>query len=266
MKKLISILLLAAMLLALTACGAAGKAEDTAAADKLREAAQKAEEATAAAEEAAAAAEEAAPAEETAAEAAEAAPAEEAEETYEAEEMIGEKSGNSYANETFGICAEFPDNWTVLDDEQTAQMLGLVADNFSEVDLAEQLRESGSLYDLYAMTVDQSGDNVNVVIEDLGVVNGIIIDEKKYLEIAEDQLETTFAQMGMTDVTLDKGTYSFAGEDHVSVLISGNYNGVPVYERMVLLKTGNYMGVVTAFSLDTARLDGIMGLFSAYEG
>ena len=60
--------------------------------------------------------------------------------------------------------------------------------------------------------------------------------------------------------------YSFAGKDHVSVLISGNYNGVPVYERMVLLKTGNYMGVVTAFSLDTARLDNIMGCFTAYEG
>ena len=124
--------------------------------------------------------------------------------------MIGEKSGNSYANETLGIRAEFSDNWTILDDEQTAQMLGLVADNFSEVDLAEQLRESGSLYDLYAMTVDQSGDNVNVVIEDLGVVNGIIIDEKKYLEIAEDQLETTFAQMGMTDVTTTAFPYTSA--------------------------------------------------------
>ena len=53
MKKWISILLLAAMLLALTACGAAGKAEDSSAADKLKEAAQKVEEATAAAEEAA---------------------------------------------------------------------------------------------------------------------------------------------------------------------------------------------------------------------
>lgn len=39
MKKWISILLLAAMLLALTACGAAGKAEDSSAADKLKEAA-----------------------------------------------------------------------------------------------------------------------------------------------------------------------------------------------------------------------------------
>ena len=247
------------MLLALTACGAAGKVEDTAAADKLKEAAQKAEAAAAAAEEAALA-------EETAAEAAEAAPTEEAEETYEAEEMIGEKSGNSYANETLGIRAEFPDNWTILDDEQTAQMLGIVADNFSEVDLAEQLRESGSLYDLYAMTVDQSGDNVNVVIEDLGIVNGIIIDEAKYLELAEKQLDTTFAQMGITDVTLDKGTYSFAGEDHVSVLISGNYSGMPIYERMVLLKAGNYMGVVTAFSLDTEQLENIMGFFSAFEG
>lgn len=254
MKKWISILLLAAMLLALTACGAAGKVEDTAAADKLKEAAQKVEEAVAA--------EEAAPAEE----AEEAAPAEETEEELDAEEMIGEKSGNSYANETLGIRAEFPDNWTILDDEQTAQMLGLVADNFSEADLADQLRESGSLYDLYAMTVDQSGDNVNVVIEDLGVVYGIVIDEAKYLELAEKQLDTTFAQMGITDVTLDKGTYSFAGEDHVSVLITGNYNGVPVYERMVLIKAGNFMSVVTAFSLDTARLDNILGCFSAYEG
>jgi len=258
MKKLISVLLLAAMLLTLTACGAAGKAEDTAAAEKLKEATQKIEEA-------AASAEESAPGQETPAEA-EPAPAADAEEELDAEELIGEKSGNSYANETLGIRAQFPDNWTILDDEQTAQMLGLVADNFSEVDLADQLWESGSLYDLYAMTLDQSGDNVNVVIEDLGVVYGIVIDEAKYLELSEKQVESTFAQMGMTDVTLDKGTYSFAGEDHVSVLITANYSGVPVYERMVLIKAGNFMSVVTAFSLDAARLDDIMGFFSAYEG
>ena len=68
------------------------------------------------------------------------------------------------------------------------------------------------------------------------------------------------------DDALWNKNYSFAGEDHVSVLISGNYSGMPIYERMVLLKAGNYMGVVTAFSLDTEQLDNIMGFFSAFAG
>ena len=186
--------------------------------------------------------------------------------TVEAEEMIGSKDGNSYSNKTIGIRAEFPDTWSVLDDEQTAQVVGAVADNFSETDLADQLRQSGSLYDLYAMALDQSGDNVNVVIEDLGVVYGLVIDEARYLELAEKQLGSTLEQMGITDVKLDKQNYSFAGQERLSVFITGNYSGVPIYERMVLIKAGSYMNVITAFSLDAARLDGIMGLFEAYEG
>ena len=180
--------------------------------------------------------------------------------------MIGSKDGNSYSNKTIGIRAEFPDTWSVLDDEQTAQVVGAVADSFSETDLADQLRQSGSLYDLYAMALDQSGDNVNVVIEDLGVVYGLVIDEARYLELAEKQLGTTLEQMGITDVKLDKQNYSFAGQERLSVFITGNYSGVPIYERMVLIKAGSYMNVITAFSLDEARLEGIMGLFEAYEG
>ena len=262
MKKLISILLLAAMLLALTACGAAGKAEDTAAADKLKEAAQKVEEAAAAAEEAALA-------EETVEEAAEAAPAEEAapvEEEQKAEEMIGEKTASTYVNEGLGIRAEFPANWTVLDDEQTAQVMGLVADHLSEEDLADQLRESGSLCDLYAMATDQSGDNVNIMIQDLGVLYGIVLDENRYTDLNMDQIEPTLSQMGMTDITMEKANVTFAGAEHPSILVSANYSGVPVYEQMVIFKAGNYMSAITVFSVDKARVDQILGFFSAFEG
>ena len=178
--------------------------------------------------------------------------------------MIGEKDGNSYANKVVGIRAVFPDTWTILDNEQTAQITGVVADNFSDTALADQLRDSGSLYDLYAMTLDGSGENVNVVIQDLGVLYGIVIDEERYLSLAEDQLSTALGQMGMEDVKLNKQSFAFAGQDRFSVLITATYNGIPVYERMVLIKSGNYMSAITAFSLDQARLDGIFDLFEAY--
>lgn len=254
MKKLICILLLAAMLPALTACGAAGSTDD-AAAKKIEEAiaaaADSASEQPAPAEEAPAAAEE------------ETAPAEE---ELEAEDLIGAKSGNIYSNEALGIRAEFPDSWTILDDEQTAQVLGVVADNFTELDLAEQLRESGSLYDLYAMAMNQSGDNVNVVIQDLGVLYGIVIDEEKYLDMNAEEVEKALSQMGMTDIRAERENYFFAGQEHLSVLVSAKYGGLTLYERLVLCKAGSYMSAVTASSLDQTHLDEILGFFSAYEG
>lgn len=250
MKKWISILLLAAMLLSLSACGAAGKTDS---ADKIKEAAEKAAEAAADASEP-----EAAPAEEE--------EAAEPEEEVAAEEMVGEKTASSYVNKGLGISAEVPDNWVVLDDEQTAQMMGLVADNFSETGLADQLRDSGSLCDLYALATDQSGDNVNIMIQDLGVIYGIVLDEDRYIDMNLGQLEPTLVQMGMTDISMEKETVSFAGSDHPAILISANYNGVAVYERLVALKVGSYMSAITAFSMDKDRLDGILGFFKAYEG
>ena len=241
MKKTICMLLTLVMLLALTACGSPAKpASPDTAAPKAAESAPAAE---------------TAPAEE-------AAPVEEA---VEAEDILGEKTETSYASKFLGIQATFPDNWTVLDDEQTAQVMGYVADVIDSEDLAELLRESGSACDLYAMAVDQSGDNLNIQLEDLGTLYGIVLSEEKYLEIAAPQLEDAMGQMGMENVQLEKGTYSFAGQDHVSVRLTATYSGVPIVERLVLLKAGNYMGVVTAFSLDESRVDAVLACFEPYS-
>lgn len=242
MKKIVCILLAAVMVLMMASCGAPRKTEpaDTDA-GKTEAEAQTNEEAAAAEE-----------------------PAKE--EEAKAGDMLGEKNGNSYVNKALGIRVDFPETWSLLDDEQTAQVFGVAMESFTDEALAEQLQKSGTLYDMYAMALDQSGDNVNITLEDLGVIYGIVIDEAKYIELAEKQLITSFEQMGMTNVQLEKGSYSFAGQDRTSVLLTATYSGTPIYERMVLIKTGSYMSMVTAFSMDAGRLDQIMGFFSAYEG
>lgn len=188
-----------------------------------------------------------------------------AEPEKDAAEVLGVKDGNTYANEFLGIMASFAEDWAVLSDEETAEAMGYVADNLENVELAEQLRSSGVVCDLYAMALDNSGDNINIQLENLGFLYGLTMSEDAYYKAAVPQLEDALNQMGLTNLSIEKETIDFAGEEHLSCLVSGEYNGVPLYERMVMLKAGSYMATVTAFSFDLQSAEAMIALFEAYD-
>ena len=71
--------------------------------------------------------------------------------------------------------------------------------------------------------------------------------------------------MGLTNVQVEKETIDFAGDEHVSCLVSGEINGAAIYERMVMVKAGNYMATVTAFSFDRDSVEAMIGMFEAYD-
>ncbi len=265
MKKIISILLLAAMLLTLAACGAKPAEPKTSSAlDKDISPAQAEEpvkEQEAEPEQAAEPQQEAEPRQEPASEP-EAESAEE--EKIDAQDMVGEKDATSYANKGLGIRVSVPATWQVLSDEQTAQLMGQLAENVDSESLAEALSTAGSMCDMYAVALDGGGDNVNITIEDLGILYGIALDEEKYLEIGLKNLEGSLGQMGITNIRVEKETFPFAGGDRFSALIKADFNGKPMYERMVLLKVGRYMGLVTSFSFDEGRMNDILNCFEAY--
>ena len=234
MKKWIA-LLLALVLLSMTACGAQAATETAVESAGEAPAAEEAAEAPAAQEEA----------------------------EVSAEDALGTKVDNVYASGMLGIRADFGDDWTILSDEEVAQVMGYTADSISDKDLAELLRNSGSTCDLYAMANDQSGDNVNIQLEDLGIIYGIALNEQKYAELAAPQLEKAFGQMGVSNIKIETGTYSFAGKDRVSLQITGETNGMTIYERMVLIKSGKYMATITAFSLQESSIDTVLNRFEA---
>ena len=179
----------------------------------------------------------------------------------EAEQALGETQGNSYASELLGIRASFSDSWYVLSPEETVQVMGIVADGVGEGALADQLREAGSTCDLYAVALDESGDNVNIQLEDLGALTGFLLTPKQYAEAALPQLSSALEQAGFRNIAIETEDYEFAGRSRVSFLLTGEVNGVPVYERMVLVKSGRYMATVTAFSMQAERLDSILAFF-----
>ena len=193
-------------------------------------------------------------------------PISEGKDSKEESEILGVKENNTYASEFLGIMAGFSEEyWYVLSNEETVEAMGYVADSLGNDDLAEQLRNSGTVCDLYVLSLDNSGDNINIQLENLGFLYGLAMSEEAYYKAAVPQLEEAFAQMGLTNVTVKQEKIEFAGSEHVSCLISGEYNGTMIYERMAMVKAGNYMATVTAFSFDRDSVDAMIDMFEAYD-
>ena len=271
MKKIVSILLIIGMLLSLAACGAVGKPAETAPTPAPEAAGPVSGEQNAPADEGNASFSKkgSAPAQATAAPPEETpVPAEESaapdEELIDAEDMLGESSGNRYANEMLGIQATLPDDWMILSKEQTAQVMGSIAENFTNEDFADQLRQVGSLCDLYAVALDISGDNMYIMLLDLGVAYGIVLDEGRFLDLMVQSSRQELSAAGIEVLEAEKEPYEFAGREAMSLRLMGAMGETSFYERIIPVKAGQYMGMIVSASAQESRVDRILGCFEPY--
>lgn len=176
--------------------------------------------------------------------------------------QMGEFADGIYSNDFLGICCEVGEEWTVYSDAQLAQLNGLVLDTMTDADIVEQLKKSNVAHLFYA-TADGGHRTVNVVLENVGLVNGVLLDEKTYMEISVEQLPTALQSMGLTNVTAVTATVSFAGKDHAAVQVHGKFSGVNFYEKIVCIKVGNYFGLVTVGSYHEDETDALLKMFTA---
>lgn len=183
----------------------------------------------------------------------------------DAEDVIGLKEDNVYISEFLGITASFGEDWYLCSDEEALQAMGYVADTLEDEDLADLLRESGAVCDLFAVALDGSNDTINIQLEDLGFLYGMVLSEEAYAKRALPMMEDGLEQMGLEKIRIDQETIDFAGEKHLSITVSGEMSGAVLYERMVLLKTGSYMATVTYASVGSQNADQLPELFRAID-
>lgn len=177
---------------------------------------------------------------------------------------IGTVQGGTYTNEFLGITCTLGEEWTIASEEELLDMAGLTADAIADEDLAETIQNSGLIYDFYA-TAQDGLISLNVVIEDLGVLYGLALDENGYLEASQEELAQAMESIGLEDGEVTIGTMTFAGQDHGCSQVVGTLYEVPFYETQVCVKVGNYMAVVTAASFQEDVTGDLLGMFTAVE-
>lgn len=172
----------------------------------------------------------------------------------------GRVNANKYTNKFAGISVELGADWTFMTDEQirqnNEQALGMLGDKYEEA-----LKNAATFTDMMA-TKANGTDTVNITFEKL-TGTYVLMTETQYADVSKNSLKSALESMGMTDVTLTSGTAPFAGKDHAYIAVSAKYTGIPVYERLAVVKCGNYMVVVAACTWQTDTCKAVLDAFKA---
>lgn len=174
---------------------------------------------------------------------------------------FGQTNGGTYTSEFLRIACTLPDGWTFFTQAQMQELNGAVYDMVGD-DLKKQLETSKVIYDMYATNVN-TAESVNIVLENMGIVYGTLLDEAKYVELSMNQLKTAMENAGVTNLVLEQNTVEFAGESRVGVLMTGTSEGIQIYQQQAVIREGTYMAVITATSYNENTLEQIIGNFSA---
>lgn len=225
MKKILSALIICAMMLALSSCGTTDsdvKGElNTGAVDTT--------------------------AETTAAE---------TEDSYE----INLAKENTYENKYFGFGVKLSDEWTFSTEEEILQMNQLTADMLDD-EMKKQLENANLLYEMQALK-DSGIENMGINIENLGPM-ALLYSEEEYIKNQEAELKKALEQIGYTNVTITVKEIEFVGEKHFAAEITGIYqDDISFSEELITVKHGTRFANISIFTFND-NLDQIISYFYA---
>lgn len=178
--------------------------------------------------------------------------------------LAGETVNNVYKNEFLGITCTLDEDWTVFNEEQLAQLVGVTLD-IMDNDALEAAMEKGAVVTAFFAQAMGGQLNMNISLERLNLVNGILLDEESYLAIAKDQVNSALSGMGLENITMENVKLQFAGQERHGLRLRGTLQGVDFYETLVCIKIGNYMANITACSVGADHTDSMLELFQKLE-
>ena len=173
----------------------------------------------------------------------------------------GVTDGNTYTNEYFGFAATLDENWTMLTEEQIAQITGQTAEALDDENLAKMYDDGKVVMEMYGVRSDNS--TVNITVENLGTINGAKYDESGYVDESLKQLPDQLSAGGFTDIKTEKTTVTFAGTEHDGITITASVQSTAVHEVLACVKVGNYVAVITAVTFGDSNPSEILDLFKA---
>lgn len=174
---------------------------------------------------------------------------------------LGTYQDGVYSNSFLGLECRVDEQWTVATEKELAELNGLVLDAMTDADLAAQLEKASVVHLFYAMA-DEGLVTMNVALENLGVINGVLLDEKSYVELSVKQVPAALEAIGLSGVTAEAEEMTFAGGSHWGVVIHGMLSDVNFYEKIVCVKVGNYLAAVTVGSYYEDITDQLLAKFT----
>lgn len=161
--------------------------------------------------------------------------------------QLGTINGGVYENSYLGVGISLDDSWDIYDEEQLAELIGLTAEQFDDEKYVEQLKNADMFYDFFA-SAEQGLVTVNIIIQNLGLIYGTVLDEDKIVDMSLEQMDEQLQSAGFSDISAEKITVDFAGAERTGIKSSSLYQGADYFTQQVFIKHGKYMAIFTVSS------------------
>lgn len=161
--------------------------------------------------------------------------------------QLGTINGGVYENSYLGVGISLDDSWSIYDQEQLAQLVGWTAEQYDDEKYAEQIKNADIFYDLFA-SADNGLVSINVIIQNLGLLYGTVMDEDKLVDMTLEQMNEQLQSAGFSDISAEKVTVNFAGAECAGIKASSIYQDTDYFTQQVFIKHGKYMAIFTVSS------------------
>ena len=153
---------------------------------------------------------------------------------------------NSYENAFLGIGCKLNDDWHTDVEGSEDETVG----------------EEGIVTDFLAAT-DDATQHISVIVQDMGLVYGAVMDEKSLIESALAGVEQGISEMDGEKVSIKIAEVDFCGDTHYAYDCSYERSGMPVFQKQIYLKKGKYLAVITFSTYLENTTDDMVKLFYA---
>ena len=166
----------------------------------------------------------------------------------------------TWQNAFAGIKCQLGDEWTLLSEEEIKANNEKALSAMGQ-DYAKAIKNASVFTDMMAKH-ENGKDTMSITFEKLNTLTKKM-SEEKYAEASKDSTKGALQSMGMSNVQVSIGTMTFAGKTHSCLDITASYYGQKVYEKLAIVKCGNYMVLFTACTWETNNCQAVLDNFKA---
>ena len=174
---------------------------------------------------------------------------------------LGDTSSDCWENVSLGIGFELPADWEFSSQDEIETLTGFAADALSEDELKEQLENGKAVYDMVASDINNTGDNINVVLQKMPIKIDASDMEEGVETIADSFEEMVGKPMESIGFEiLDYETKRFYIDGEVLYGISSSYNmssaNIHMYQAQIYVAAGtNTIAIITITSFSEEKIN-----------
>ena len=181
---------------------------------------------------------------------------------------LGQMQGGIYTNTYAGFQCALDENWTYKTAQELQELPDAAKDLFEGTALEAEMLDVTIISDMMAENLTTLS-SMNVQYQKLDLAQRLIFATASDDQVIDETLKekdsmiASFTQAGMSDVTIEKKTVTFLGEERPVIYTTCTVSGVPCYMIQILdYSKGSYGVALTLSTYMEDTTESLLALFT----